>query len=159
VSVLAFCPTASDRAGRAAFHSRIQRTGALFVFRKKAAVATGIRLGTRRRGLMARVFKNRQTTLILALAATFLSSPMAAVHVYAHPLDGVGDGDGPTTPPPDGKGDPDVPTGPARKVTSGAQRVAVTPSREAMTASDGRVLTDGWVWRLRIVLRGLKLYT
>ena len=106
---------------------------------------------------MARFFKNRQTALILALAAALLTSPLLAGTGFAGSVDGgIKD---PDQSPKDGKGDPDVPTGPARTNHPGAQRVFVIQPRETPTVGDGRVPNGAWVWRLRIVLRGLKAYT
>jgi hypothetical protein len=107
---------------------------------------------------MAQWIKNRQTALVLALVATLFMSPMLTGPGFAGGRGGSGQPD-PDQPPGDGKGDPDVPTGPARVSSSGAQRVFVTPSREARTVGDGRVPNGEWMWRLRIVLKGLKVYT
>ena len=113
---------------------------------------------------MAQFIKHRQTALILALFATLLASPMLTGSGNAGSISGNGGSPEPGSPG-DGKGDPDVPTGPARVKYSGrvsypgAQRVGVYPSREALTVGDGRVPYGAWMWRLRIVLQGLKAYT
>ena len=108
---------------------------------------------------MTRLFKNRQTTLIFALAATLFVSPMLSGRSFAGSVGGISEPSNPTS----GIGDPDVPsTGPSRVTLSGAQKPA-DPTRDARTVGDGRGTAAGWAssawtWRLRIVLQGLRAY-
>ncbi len=105
---------------------------------------------------MALFVKHRQKALVLALVAAFLTSPMLAGRGFTG---SIGGGSPTPDPPGDGKGDPDTPSGPARKIVPGEQRV-VAPSRETPIVGDGRVSNYGaWMWRLRIVLKGLRAYT
>jgi len=114
---------------------------------------------------MAGYTKHRQTALILALFATLLASPMLTGKSFAGSIGGAGGTPDPDRPPGDGKGDPDVPSGRSsvayvgRVSYAGAQRVDVYPSREALAVGDGRGSYGAWMWRLRIVLQGLRAYT
>ena len=106
---------------------------------------------------MSRLFMNRQTALTLALTAALLTSPSLVGRSYAVPIDSGGGMPG--SPPGDGKGDPDVPTGNTRTSTGGAQRNVSVP-RTTATVGDGRLSRDTvWMWRLRVVLQGLRAYT
>jgi hypothetical protein len=107
---------------------------------------------------MARFNLNRQMALILALVATLLTSPMLTGTAFSG---SIGGGGVPTPEGPGGdqKGDPDVPTGPSRITPRGASRVVVSPSSEVQTVGDGRMALNVWMWRLRIVLHGLRAYT
>jgi len=108
---------------------------------------------------MAGSSKNRHSALILAF---FLG--LAAVWclpVGAAPIEGDGMPGG-TRPPGDQKGDPDVPTGSTRSAPVGAQR-AEPRSGVIRTVGDGagtqQVPQVVWMWRIRIVLQGLRAYT
>ncbi len=112
---------------------------------------------------MARFTKNRQTALILVLASVMLASSMLWTTGIAGGLGPSGGSPEPTTPEGDGngRGDPDVPTAPARvsvSIVPGARKVS-TLTPEARSVGDVRVSAGAWVWRLRIVLQGLKTYT
>ena len=108
---------------------------------------------------MARLSKNRQTALTLALIAALLTSPTLVGRSLAVPVEGDGTGNHPPGTPNDGSGDPDVPTGPTRSSNVGAQRNVARPHATA-TLGDGRMSSNNvWMWRLRIVLRGLRAYT
>ncbi len=105
---------------------------------------------------------NRRKTLVLALITALCLFPMLPGVPAALPIDtgsGPGKGSGPN--PGDGQGDPDVPTAPARTAQPGAQWTAPSPARyaAAQPVGDGRALIGEWMWRLRIVLRGLGAYT
>ena len=108
---------------------------------------------------MARLFKHQQMALILALTAALVTSPAMLGRSYAVPVSGDGGTDGPGQSPGERGGDPDVPTGSTRSGSVGVQRPVARPYPSA-TVSDGRVARDDvWMWRLRIVLRGLRAYT
>ena len=107
---------------------------------------------------MSLYFRHRQFALILALVAASFTSPMLTGTGFAGTIGGSGSPSS-DLPPGDGKGDPDVPTGPARKNIPGVQKAYVGPSRETLTVGDGRVPYGAWVWRIRIVLQGLRAYT
>ena len=100
-----------------------------------------------------------RTAFILAMAVALLSSLLVTGHSTASPLSAGGSKE-PTQPSGGGMGDPDVPTGStARSSTVGAQRQEARPNAAA-TVGDGRMSRDTvWMWRLRIVLQGLRAYT
>lgn len=118
------------------------------------------RLGTHRRGLMSRFKMNRQMALILTLAATLVLGSLP-VPTLAVPIDAQGkgpaEGDG------GNHGDPDVPTG----ATRGTSTIGVRPTARPMVqiqanpvaVADGRGSQLVWMWRLRIVLQGLRIST
>jgi len=107
---------------------------------------------------MAGSFKNRRSTLILAI---LLGLAAWCLPLHAAPIDG--DGVPPTGGPTgDKRGDPDVPTGSTRSANVGAPR-AEPRSTVYRSVGDGsasqQVPELTWLWRLRIVLRGLRAYT
>jgi hypothetical protein len=104
---------------------------------------------------MARFTEKRQMTLILALVACLMATPYFAVPARAGGATSEGEPGGGSDVPT--KGDPDVPVGPARTVRSGAQRTG-TVTVESRVAGDGSVSQSTWMWRLRVVLMGLKAY-
>ena len=108
---------------------------------------------------MSRFIMNRQMALILTLAAALSFGSLAPMASFAAPIDaaGVGPSDG------EGKGDPDVPTGTTRNeskvgVRPGVRSMVQQPS-EPVAVGDGRGSQTVWMWRLRIVLQGLRIMT
>ena len=106
---------------------------------------------------MSRFIMNRQLALILTLAAFLSFGSLAPVASHAAPIgnSGVGPDGG------EGKGDPDVPTGTTRNeskigVRPGVRSMVQKPS-EPVAVGDGRGLQTVWMWRLRVVLQGLRI--
>lgn len=108
---------------------------------------------------MSRFKMNRQLALILTLAATLCFGSLAAP-TLASPIEAQGKG------PADGggsHGDPDVPTGATRGTSSIGVRPTTRPmvqkQADPVTVADGRGSQLAWMWRLRIVLQGLRITT
>jgi hypothetical protein len=108
---------------------------------------------------MAGSFKNRHSALVLAIFLGLIAA--WCVPLGAAPIEGDGT-PAPGGPTGDKRGDPDVPTGSTRSsATRGAQSA---DPRSGVT----RIVGDGagaqapqvvWMWRIRIVLQGLRAYT
>lgn len=104
---------------------------------------------------MPRFTKNRQTALILALAAALLAGSLLRGTAFASPIGGKPDPEAPG--PGDGKGDPDDPTGPTRQNFVGRQQIVSQQPRDISGRTFG-VPRSGWMWRLRIVMQGYRYY-
>jgi hypothetical protein len=102
---------------------------------------------------------NRRWAFILALGVSLVLCSF--IHPRAFAADGTGSGKvgDPYDVPPgqDGTGDPDVPIGPMKGANAG--RLSRGSSNLATrTAGDGRITGSVLVWRLRVVLQGLRSY-
>ena len=107
---------------------------------------------------MHRFTKNRWWTIILTLslclACWCLKPPVASADGPAVGVGGDGDGGGVPT----GTGDPDVPQHPKNSVVRGAGYAAPGYSSMTAAAGDSRVSVGVWVFRLRVVLQGVKSF-
>lgn len=105
---------------------------------------------------MARFTTNRQMPLVLALIASFAFVPVHGGSAFA---DGREYGIDPNDPgtPAGGIGDPDEPIPGKTSVSRGSQVRGAT-TLQARPAGDGRAMSGVGVWRLRVVLLGLRAY-
>jgi len=111
---------------------------------------------------MVRFSRNRRWTFILALGVALLFSAASYHGVAADPYEGddgsehIGPGTipaDPSDPGPPGLGDPDVPTGAGKMVRPGSH-VQYQPIE--LVAGDGKSSRMVLIWRLRVVLLGLR---
>ena len=108
---------------------------------------------------MTRFILNRRWTCILALGVILVYCPVAHRPVLAGEDPGTGQVNDPDQGPGggNGSGDPDVPIGPAKTGKSGRlSRNGTGPGTRA--AGDGSVSRSVWVWRLRVVMLGLRSF-
>lgn len=110
---------------------------------------------------MPRFIVYQKLVLILTLAAALSLGSLAPRPSFAAPSDGQGKGPGDGGG--DGRGDPDVPTGTTQKVSTTGLRAGVQPMVQKQggtpAVGDGSVAQTVWMWRLRIVLQGLRIIT
>jgi hypothetical protein len=106
---------------------------------------------------VARFVVNRRWTLILALGVSLFLGSLAHRPVVAGDYPGTGIVGAPAEPPggQDGSGDPDVPIGPCKGAKAGKLSRGGT-DLGPRAAGDGRVARSVLVWRLRVVLQGLR---
>lgn len=107
---------------------------------------------------MPRFILHRQMALILMLAATLCVCSLAVRAACAAPIDSQGkDGTGEEIP----KGDPDEPTGQTRGTRVVGVRHGVQPMVQqqggSLAVGGGRAPQTVLMWRIRIVLQGLRI--
>jgi hypothetical protein len=102
---------------------------------------------------------NRRWALILALGVSLACSFVSSQAVAIGPDGGIiGDPTDPGLGPPP-PGDPDLPSGPGAKtvkpggLVKGHDRV---PGKRAV--GDGQIPRSAWMWRLRVVVQGLRSF-
>lgn len=107
---------------------------------------------------MARFVLSRRWSFILALGASLIWCSAAHRPVAAQVPGGlIGD---PQDPGPGGIGDPDMPSGPGKSVGRGKSiRGGNSANLGVRAGGDGSTARSVWMWRLRVVLRGLRSYT
>ena len=106
---------------------------------------------------MARFSSNRQMPLVLALIASFAFVPVHGGSALAQGGREYGIDPADPTSPAGGIGDPDEPIPGKTSVRRGSQMRGTT-TLQARPVGDGRVTSGVGVWRLRVVLLGLKAY-
>jgi len=106
---------------------------------------------------MARFAWNRQVPLILALIVSFALLPIHARPAHAWGREyGIDPAEPGVPPPPGGIGDPDEPI-PGKSIYRGSQQRGAT-RLNSRTVGDGRDASGVGMWRLRVVLLGLRAY-
>ena len=107
---------------------------------------------------MARLVMNRRWTFILALGVS-LACCFAASQAMAGGPDGgvIGDPTDPGLGPPP-SGDPDLPSGPGAKTAKPGRLVKGDKHPWKRAVGDGEFQRSAWMWRLRVVVQGLRSF-